>query len=75
MFWGADAARANVERHERQLDKAELKYIMQTIQTDSRQGYTGVKWRGDLRKNTIRALKNYGYKVVQTSFGVYEIDW
>ena len=26
--WGADAARGNVERHERQLDRAELKYTL-----------------------------------------------
>ena len=57
--WGADAARGNVERHERQLD----------------QGYTGIKWRGDIRKTNIRKLKEYGYEVIHTTYCIYEINW
>ena len=35
MFFnlGANAARSNVEKHERQLDKAELKYIIEIYYT------------------------------------------
>lgn len=77
MFFhcGAGVARGNVKRYERQLDRAELKYIIQSIDAASRQGYIGIKWRGDLRKGTIRALKNYGYEVVHTSYCIYEIYW
>ena len=73
--WGADAARGNVERYERQLDKAELKYIIQSIDLASRQGYTGIKWRGDIRKANIRKLKEYGYEVLHPADCIYEIDW
>lgn len=77
MFFhcGAGVARGNVKRYERQLDRAELKYIIQSIDAASRQGYIGIKWRGDLRKGTICALKNYGYEVVHTSYCIYEIYW
>jgi len=73
--WGADAARGNVERYERQLDRAELKYIIQSIDLASHQGYTGIKWRGDIRKTNIRKLKEYGYEVIHTADYIYEIDW
>lgn len=73
--WGADAARGNVERYERQLDRAELKYIIQSIDAASRQGYTGIKWRGDIRRTNIRKLKEYGYEVVHTTYCIYEINW
>jgi len=73
--WGADAARGNVERHERQLDRAELKYIIQSIDAASRQGYIGIKWRGDIRKTNIRKLKEYGYEVIHTTYCIYEINW
>lgn len=73
--WGADVARGNVERYERQLDRAELKYIIQSIDAASRQGYTGIKWRGDIRKINIRKLKEYGYEVVHTTYCTYEINW
>ena len=73
--WGADAARGNVERYERQLDRAELKYIIQSIDAASRQGYTGIEWRGDIRKANIRKLKEYGYEVIHTADYIYEIDW
>ena len=75
FHWGADAARGNVERYERQLDKAELKYIIQSIDLASRQGYTGIKWRGDIRKANIRKLKEYGYEVLHTAYCIYEITW
>lgn len=73
--WGADAARGNVERYERQLDRAELKYIIQSIDAASRQGYTGIKWRGDIRRTNIRKLKEYGYKVIHSTYRIYEINW
>ena len=73
--WEADAARNSVERYERQLDKAELKYIIQSIKTASRQGYTGIKWRGDIRKANIRILKEYGYEVIHTTHCIYKINW
>ena len=75
FYLGADAARGNVEKYERQLDKAELKYIIQSIDLASRQGYTGIKWRGDIRKANIRKLKEYGYEVLHTADCIYEIDW
>ena len=73
--WGADAARGNVERYERQLDRAELKYIIQSIDAASRQGYIGIKWRGDIRRTNIRKLKEYGYEVIRTTYCIYEINW
>lgn len=73
--WGVDAARGNVEKYERQLDRAELKYIIQLINAASRQGYTGIKWRGDIRRTNIRKLKEYGYEVVHTTYCTYEINW
>ena len=73
--WRADVAKANVERYERQLDKTELKCIMQSINTASRQGYTGIKWRGNIRKAYVRKLREYGYKVLHTVYCIYEIDW
>ena len=73
--WGADAARSNVERHELQLDKAELKRIIQLINTASRKGYTGIKWRGEIRRANIHKLKEYGYEVIHTAYYIYEINW
>lgn len=73
--WGANAARGNVDRYERQLDRAELKYIIQSIDAASRQGYTGIKWKGGIRKINIRKLKEYGYEVVHTTYCTYEINW
>ena len=75
FHWGVDAAKDNVKRYERQLDKAELKYIIQSINIASRQGYTGIKWRGDIRKTNIRKLKEYGYEVLHTAYCIYEITW
>ena len=75
FHWGVDAAKDNVKRYERQLDKAELKYIIQSIDAASRQGYTGIKWRGDIRRTNIRKLKEYGYEVVHTTYCIYEINW
>lgn len=75
FHFGADAARGNVEKYERQLDKAELKYIIQSIDLASHQGYTGIKWRGDIRKANIHKLKKYGYEVLHTADYIYEIDW
>ena len=73
--WGANAARSNVEKHERQLDRAELKYIIQSINTASRQGYTGIKWEGNIRKTNVRKLKEYGYEVLHTAYCIYKINW
>ena len=73
--WGADAARGNVERHERQLDRAELKRIIQLINTASRQGYTGIKWRGEIHRTNIHKLKEYGYEVIHIAYYIYEINW
>lgn len=75
IFWGADTARGNVDRYERKLDRAELKYVMQNIDAASRQGYTGFKWNGQLRRGVISALKGYGYQVLHTAYCIYEISW
>jgi len=75
FHWGVDAAKDNVKRYERRLDKAELKYIIQSINIASRQGYTGIKWRGDIRKANIHKLKKYGYEVLHTADYIYEINW
>lgn len=71
----ANAAKGNVEKYKRQLDKAEWKYIMQSINLASCQGYTGIKWRGDIRKANIYKLKKYGYKVLHTAYCIYKIYW
>jgi hypothetical protein len=73
--WRAKAARVNVKRYEQQLDRAELKYIMQSIDAASRQGYTGIEWRGDIRRANLCTLKEYGYKVTYTPYRIYEINW
>ena len=73
--WGVNAARNNVERYEKRFEKAELKYIKQSINMASRQGYFGIEWRGDIRKANIRILKEYGYKVTHTTCYTYEINW
>lgn len=73
--WEADAARENVERYERQLDRTELKRIIQLINTASRQGYTGLKWREGIRRTNIRKLKEYGYEVIHITYYIYEINW
>lgn len=75
FHFGAKVAKGNVERYERQLDKAELKYIIQSINIASHQGYTGIKWRGGIRRTNIRKLKEYGYEVVYTTYCIYEINW
>lgn len=75
FHFGAKAAKGNVERYERQLDKAELKYIMQSINLASCQGYTGIKWKGDIRKANVHKLKKYGYKVLHTAYCIYKIYW
>lgn len=77
MFFlrGADSARANVQKYERQLDKTELKHIMYEIDIASKRGYTGLKWRGDIRKTNIRTLKNWEYIVEHYTYSIYEISW
>jgi uncharacterized protein Yka (UPF0111/DUF47 family) len=74
-FWKAKAAKNRVKKYERQLDKIELKYIMQLIRATSRHGYTSIKWNKNIRKKNINALKEYGYKVTHIIHNVYEIRW
>lgn len=73
--WGVELAQLNVERYERKMDKAELKYIIQSIKSASKQGYTAIKWRGEIRKMNVRELKELGYDVYHTSYCIYEISW
>lgn len=71
----ANSARANVQKYEKQLDKTELKRIMYEINKASKKGYTGLRWRGDIRKANIRTLKNWGYIIDHSVHTIYEINW
>lgn len=73
--WGIEAAKNNVDKYERKLDRIELKYVIKIIKSDSRRGYTCIKWQGNLRKGTIDMLKDYGYKVTHPAYCVYKIYW
>ena len=75
FYWGADAARDNVNRYKRKLDRAELKFIIKSIENASRQGFTDLRWRGMIRDSNLRALKRLGYKIHQTTYRIYEIEW
>jgi hypothetical protein len=72
----ADAVRSNVEKYERQLDKAELKYILQIIKIASRQGYTKLEWHTNISETNICMLIKYGYNIiVRVPNRFYEIHW
>lgn len=75
LIWDAAAARENVKRYERRADRVELKNVLQSINETSREGYTRIKWRGDIRKANIHALEKLGYKVRQITYCIYEISW
>ena len=75
LNWGADAARSNVAKYERQTDRAELKYIIRSINTASHKGYMGIRWRGKISKANIYTLKKYGYEIIHITNYAYEINW
>lgn len=72
---GADAARSNVNRHQRKAIKDELKFILYSIESASRQGYTCLKWRRSIRKANIYTLKDLGYRIYYLGHSIYEIEW
>lgn len=74
FFWGVDAARANLERYERQLDKAEFKYIIKSINIASKHGFTGIKWDGSIRSVNKQKLKELGYTIMD-EYPKYKIIW
>lgn len=71
----ANIANKNVKKYEKQFDKLELKHIMRFINEASHQGYTGIKWRGTIQKRNLDILKKYGYKIINTTCYIYEIQW
>lgn len=74
LFWGVEAARANAKSYERQLDKAEFKYIMKSIGIASKHGFTGLKWDGSIRPANKKKLKELGYHI-KDSYPKCEITW
>lgn len=73
-FWGVDAARANVDRYERKMDKAEFKYIIKSISIASKHGFTGLEWEGSIRPENKRKLKDLGYHITNSCIK-YKIIW
>ena len=74
LFWGVDAARANANSYERQLDKAEFKYIIKSISIASKHGFTGLKWDGSIRAANKKRLKELGYHIT-SNYSKCEITW
>ena len=73
-FWGVDAARANVDRYERKMDRAEFKYIIKSISIASKHGFTGLEWEGSIRSENKRKLKDLGYHIMN-DYPKYKIVW
>lgn len=75
MNMKANKAHKTADKYEQKLDKKELKDIMKLIREAAGQGYTGLVWRGNIRKANIQTLKKLGYKVARTSYRTFPIDW
>lgn len=75
LKWGASDARDRVNRYEKRLDKAELKYIVHLIQSASKHGHTSIKLRGEIKDKNIHILKKNGYKISSSVHNIYEIKW
>lgn len=73
--WGADAARNNVIRQRRRAEREELRFIIHSIDHASRQGYSCLRWRRNIRKSNIYNLKDLGYKIYYVGHSIYEIEW
>jgi hypothetical protein len=74
LFWGVDAARANTDRYERKLDRAELSYIIKNISIRSKQGFTELLWEAPIRHANKRRLKDLGYHILD-DYPKYRIVW
>lgn len=71
----ATTAKINSDIYNRALIHKELKSIIHTIHSFSKKGYTGLKWRGDINEKNLKILRKLGYKVINTSYCIYEIKW
>lgn len=75
MFnYGINSARAAVNRYEKRIEKAELKYILQSIKSFSRRGYRKINWNSSIAPSNLRKLRKLGYKICHIT-AVYEIKW
>ena len=75
FFWNANAARANVVRYERKIDKSEFKDIIRAIDVTSKDGCSWLKWYAGISENNLKKLKNLGYRIDFISNSVYKIFW
>lgn len=71
----AKAAQSNVERYERELDRIELREIGREIKRASFQGYTYLRWKGEIRHNNLRKLEKCGYVIDRCHNLLYTIMW
>lgn len=71
----AKTARKAANKYEQKLNRMELKDISKLINEAAHQGYMGLTWYGNIRKDNIHTLRKDGYKVTHTAHRVFDIDW
>ena len=74
MFKASQARKAAI-KYEQKLNKIELKDIMKLVNEAACQGYMGMTWYGNIRKDNINTLRKHGYKVTRVAHRVFNIDW
>lgn len=71
----AKTARKAANKYEQKLNRMELKDISKLINEAAHQGYRGLTWYGNIRKDNIHTLRKDGYKVTHPTHRVFYINW